>query len=264
MLTQLDKLILSHVLSLKEYGYFALVIVVTNGLLSLSAPISQAIMPRMTALLSQGDEAAFLSLYRKATRFVAALIFPITGIIALFSSELLYAWTGKKAAAEWGGSVLSWFALGNGILIIGGFQYILQYAHGSLKLHVIISTINTIFQVPVLAYAAFEYGALGAAIAWFMLRLLAFLVWPMVVHTRLFAGLHKKWILNDIIPVLLMTVALLSFISCFEVEVEFLSKAEILFALLVIVACSLILNTLVLIFCGRDNFDIRKRVFFEF
>ena len=199
LLTQVDKLILTRVLSLKEYGYFTLVAVVANGLLTLTAPMSQAILPRMTRLISEGKEAAMISLYRKGTLVLAAAMFPLTGTIALFSTELIYAWTGDRAAADWAGPVLTWFALGNGILIVAAFQYYLQYAHGKVGLHVINSTISAVVQIPILAYAAYQYGALGVAYAWFAIRLVGFLIFPAIVHHKLAPGLHKLWLLRDVL-----------------------------------------------------------------
>lgn len=209
LLTQTDKLILSHVLTLQEYGHFTLVGVVAGGLLSLSGPLSQTILPRMTLMLSQGDEASMLSLYRRATQLTVATIFPIASTVAMFSSELLYAWTGDQDAANWAGPVLTWFALGNGILAVSAFQYYLQYAHGKMRLHVANSTINALLQIPILAYAAFNYGALGEAYAWFGIRLVAFFVWTAVVHSRFAPGLHVSWLVQDIAPGLLMTLGCL-------------------------------------------------------
>ena len=205
LLTQLDKLILSHLLVLKEYGYFALVAVAANGILSLTGPISSAILPRMTLLLSQGKEAEMLALYRKATQLMAAIMFPLVGTVALFSNELIYAWTGDKAASDWAGPVLRWFALGNGILAIGAFQYYLQYAHGQLRLHVIVSTINTFLQIPIIVYVTYEYGALGAGIGWFVVRAVCFFFWSAIVHNHFAPGMHAKWLVEDILSVFVMT-----------------------------------------------------------
>ncbi|NOS88677.1 MAG: polysaccharide biosynthesis protein [Methylococcaceae bacterium] len=213
LLTQTDKLILSHLLPLKEYGYFALVAVIANGLLTLTNPVSQAILPRMTLLLSQGNEADMLGLYRKSTQLVATLIFPIAGTLALFAKQVLFAWTGDLGAANWGGPILQWLMLGNGILAISSFQYYLQYAYGKLRLQVINSTINTIAQLPILIFAANHYGALGVAYAWFALRLATFFIFPSIVHNRLAPGLHFRWLFIDLLPRLLLTVLCLTFFS---------------------------------------------------
>jgi O-antigen/teichoic acid export membrane protein len=154
-----------------------------------------------------------LGLYRKATQLVATLIFPIAGTLALFANQVLFAWTGDPEAAEWGGPMLKWFMLGNGILAIAAFQYYLQYAYGKLRLHVINSSINAIAQLPILVYAATHYGALGVAYAWFGLRLVTFFIFPGIVHHRLAPGLHFRWLFIDILPRLLLTGLVLALFS---------------------------------------------------
>lgn len=231
LLTQLDKLILSHVLSLKEYGYFALVAVVATGILSFTGPISQALLPRMTVLLSNGNEKEMLTIYRKSTQFVAALIFPMTGLVALFSTEMLYAWTGDRIAAKWAGPVLTWFVLGNGILAISTFQYSLQFAHGKLKLHVMNSTVSALVQVPIIIFAAFKYGVMGVAISWFATRLITFFIWPPIIHHYFAPGIHKKWLLEDLAPVFIMTCIMMAIAGNLRGSLNTASRIEIVAAL---------------------------------
>ena len=47
-------------------------------------------------------------------------------------------------------------------------------------------------------------GAYGAALAWFALRLVSFLIWPPIVHSRLAPGINGRW-LYDILRISLMT-----------------------------------------------------------
>ena len=53
-LTQLDKVLLSKVLLLQEYGYFSLVALITTGIMTLTNPLVQTILPRMTMLVAEG------------------------------------------------------------------------------------------------------------------------------------------------------------------------------------------------------------------
>ena len=206
LITQTDKLILSGILSLAEFGYFSLVALVAGGITALSGPISQAIMPRMTLLLSQGKQDEMLSIYRQASQIVAVISLSVSLMIGLYAEPLIYAWTGNKEAAAWGYKVLIWFALGNGVLAINAFQYYLQSAFGQLRLHVIGSSISALIQVPIIYYAAVNYAAEGAGIAWFSFRLVWFLWWTPIVHRRFVPGFHLSWILKDILPIVVITV----------------------------------------------------------
>jgi O-antigen/teichoic acid export membrane protein len=202
-MTQSDKLILSHVLSLTEYGYLAIVALVASAVLRFSEPINQAVLPRLTMMHSRGDGVALLELYRTVTQYMAISVFSAAGMVAMFAHPLLIAFTGNQTAAEWGAPVLFWFALGNGILVIVGMQYTLQFAHGQVRMHVVNTSINAAVQVPILAYVAYAYGAVVVAMAWFAIRLATFFVWPAIVHRKFAPGLHWKWVTQDVVPPLL-------------------------------------------------------------
>lgn len=199
VVTQLDKLLLSKTLPLAEYGYFTLVATIAGGLVLLSAPVSRAVLPRMTALLAQRREAQMLGLYRRATRLVVCIVAPITLVLALFPGEAVRVWTGDAAAADWTARVLPLFVAGSGVMAVGAFQYYLQFAHGRLRQHVVYNTVSAAVSAPLIAYAAFRHGPVGVGWVWLGLRVVSFLAWTPYVH-RLFApGLHPAWLSRDVL-----------------------------------------------------------------
>lgn len=200
LLTQLDKLLLSNILILSEYGYFTLIAIIASGLMMLSGPVSKAILPRMTALLASGREDAMLLLYRQSTRFLVSITAPITFVIATFPEMLVYAWTGDLDAAQWTAPVLPLFVIGNGLLTIIAFQYYLQYAHGYLRYHVYYNTAMVFITVPLIFYASYEYGAVGVGWVWLSFRMVTLLVWLPFIHHKFAPNLHLNWLIKDILP----------------------------------------------------------------
>lgn len=198
LITQTDKLILSHALPLKEFGYLTIVTLISNGILRFSEPISTAILPRMAFYYSKGDIKNLTQLYKNSTQLISVITFSIVGVVILYSESIIYLLTNKLDAATWGSPILMWFTIGNGILIISGMQYSLQFSYGNLRLHVINSTINIFLQVPLMAYAAYYHGALAVSIAWTIFRLTIFVVYPAIVHYKLVPGLHSEWMAKDI------------------------------------------------------------------
>ena len=232
LVSQVDKLILSGVLPLSEFGYFSIVSLIASGVLVTTAPITQAILPRMTGLYAQGRQEEMLQIYRNASQLVAVIAFSIALIVGVFAEALIFAWTGDKVAAEWGRNVLLWFALGNGVLALSAFQYYLQNVFGQMRLHVIGSTVAAILQVPVIYYAATRFGAAGAGIAWFGIRTVWFFCWTPIVHGRLVPGLHSKWLRKDVLPVALVSaIAIVGLSSLISIDLE-LGRATILFFIL--------------------------------
>ena len=200
-ITQLDKLMLSHYLPLNEYGFFTLVVVVANAILQLFQPIGQAILPRMTSLLSNRKEKEMIELYHKATQIVSIIVLAVSGMVAVFSYELLYSWSGNIEASTWAAPILFWYALGNGAVALLSFQYYMQYAHGNLKYHVKGNTYFGFVQIIIVAFAVHFYGALGASLAWFGLQTFFLLWWPGFIHSKFAPGIHKDWVLKDIVPI---------------------------------------------------------------
>jgi O-antigen/teichoic acid export membrane protein len=219
LITQLDKVVLSSLLSLSDFAYFSLVIILAAGVMQLSTPISEAILPRLTSLYSQQKEADLLLLYRWATQVVTTVTLSTSLMVAFFSPQLLFAWTGDKQVAEWGGSILFWFVLGNAILAISTFQYYLQRAYGRMRLHVIGATISALIQLPVIYYSAYYYGAHGVAISWFSFRLCWFFLWTAIVHNKFLPGFHLAWLAKDIAPIA-FTACVMAFILSHGVDIS--------------------------------------------
>jgi O-antigen/teichoic acid export membrane protein len=204
VLTQIDKVLLSELLPLHEYGYFSLVALITTGIMMLSNPVAQTLLPRLTVLMAEGRRDDMHALFLAAHRFICTFLFPLAALIALHADAMVYAWSGDQAAAQWCRSILPWYSLGSAIMAVSAFQFYLQYAYGEMRLHMWYSVVSALITVPVMVAAIHFHGAFGAAIAWFVLRVVSLAVWPAVVHNKLAPGIHSQW-LRDITRISVMT-----------------------------------------------------------
>ena len=202
LVTQTDKLVLSKLLPLADYGYFTLAVLAASGVMMISGPVSGALLPRMARLQAEGNEAGLISLYRNATQMVAVIAIPACLVLAFFAEQVLWVWTGDAHAATQAAPVLRLYALGNGFLALAAFPYYLQFAKGDLKLHLIGNAIFVLLLIPSLVWATWQYGAIGAGYAWLGSNAVYFLTWVPLVHGRFVTGLHRKWLMRDLSPVL--------------------------------------------------------------
>jgi O-antigen/teichoic acid export membrane protein len=231
LLTQLDKLLLSKYLTLSEYGYFTLVGVVVGGMTMLASPVTKALIPRITAMLAEGNEQQMLALYKTATRFVATFIFPLGLVIAFNAEVVVYTWTGDSQAAAWVAPIMPLFILGSMVLAIMSFQYLLQYAHGKLEYHVRWNTFSVIINVPLIIYAATNYGAVGVGWVWFGYRVFSLTVWCAFVHHKFAPGTHLSWLMKDVLnPFFIALVPVLIINSVFPLMVN-MGRLELFIAL---------------------------------
>ncbi|WP_339438655.1 oligosaccharide flippase family protein [Pseudomonas sp. EA_15y_Pfl1_P104] len=203
MVTQLDKLILSSILPLSVYGYFALSVLIASGVMVTVGPISNAIMPRMVSLHSSGKSVDVLKLYRDSTQLTAVIAGSAALTLAFCARPLLWAWTGDEKIVEAATPTLILYALGNGCLAVAAFPYYLQYARGDLKLHFWGNFLLLILMVPAVYFAAHRYGMIGAGYSWMTVNVFFLFVWVWFVHAKLEKGLHLNWIFKDVLVILL-------------------------------------------------------------
>lgn len=209
LVTQTDKLILSGILPLAEYGYFTLAVLVASGIMILSGPVSSVIMPRMARLHAEGKHDEMISVYRGATQLVSVVAGSAGICIAFFAKPLLYAWTGDQAIAHEAAPILQLYALGNAILAVSAFPYYLQYALGNLRYHLIGNAVTVVTLIPVIIWAAVHFGGVGAGWAWLSINAAYTVLWVGYVHKKLEPGLHVKWFINDVLKIYLPVIALL-------------------------------------------------------
>jgi O-antigen/teichoic acid export membrane protein len=206
LVTQTDKLALSKLLPLADYGYFTLAVLAASGVMAISGPISSALLPRMARLQAEGNEAELISLYRNATQMVAVISIPACLVLTFFAEQVLWIWTGDAHAATQAAPTLRLYALGNGFLAMSAFPYYLQFAQGDLRLHLIGNAWFLVTLIPSLIWFTLQYGVAGAGYVWLCANVVYFLFWVPKVHNRFSKGLHVQWLRQDVGMISLLSV----------------------------------------------------------
>lgn len=202
-LMQTDRMVLSKTLTLSAYGVFSIAIVAAATVSALGAALGQAVLPRLTKFVAEGDIAGMTTLYRNATQVTCVIAAPVVATLAFFAEPVLRAWTGKPFVAHQAAPILCLYVIGNGWVSLCAFPYYLQYAKGNLRLHLIGNVIQILLVVPVIFLVAKRFGPVGTGAVWALSNGLYFLAYVPIVHSRFFPGNHWKWVLGDILPIVL-------------------------------------------------------------
>ena len=189
---QSDKLVLSHLLPLAEFGEFSIVSAICSGITMLVPPFAQAIQPRLTALQAQHRRPEFLAVYRICMSLMVVLAAAFAGTIGSQPALVIYAWTGDALLAARMASVLSFYAIGTGLAAVLVVPYLLQYALGNIRLHLIGNLAFGAVWIPVVLWAAFQHGSRGTGLAWLIGNLTFLACWVPVVHRRLLSRPERK------------------------------------------------------------------------
>lgn len=211
LLTQTDKIILSKILPLEMFGYYTLATVVSNSLYYFFGPIFSALFPRFSQLVCLNEQDALRDLYHKACQFMSVMLFPAAIVVALFSSEILFLWTGDSVIVANTHSIVSILIIGTALNGLVNLPYALQIAHAWTKLAFYTNIIASIVLVPMIYFLAKYFGLVGAASAWVILNTGYVLIFVQIMHSRLLKGEQWRWYFYDVALPLLVALMVATF-----------------------------------------------------
>lgn len=209
VLTQLDKLVLSRLLPLEQFGYYTLAGAIAATLSIAGGALHAAVFPTFSRAAVAGDEAELRRLYHASSQLMALLVLPAAiGVIA-FAPELLLAYLRDPAIAANTTTLLRLLVGGNALLTLMLLPLALQLAHGWTTLSLYKNVLAVALFVPALWVMVTRFGAVGAALVWLGLTLGYFLIEVQVMHRRLLRGAQWRWYLVDIATPALISTAVL-------------------------------------------------------
>ena len=208
ILTQLDKVILSKLLSLEMFGYYMLASMVAMSLGRIFTPVFFSIYPRFTQLVSTNSQDELIRIYHRICQFIAVLILPIAVVIALFSYEVILLWTQNPITAEKTHLLVSVLICGTALNGLMNPPYALQLAFGWTKLSVLKNIIAVILLVPLIIYSTIRYGGIGAASVWLLLNVGYVLFEIPIMHRKLLCKEKWKWYWYDVCVPLIAALSL--------------------------------------------------------
>jgi O-antigen/teichoic acid export membrane protein len=196
--TQLDKVLLSRILPLADYGRYMIAVVVTGGLYVFVTPFFNAVYPRFSMLVAQGDTAGLETRYRLSTGLLTAILFPVAGFLSVFAVDVLTMWTRDADLARAAGPLVSLLAVGSALHGVMHLPHALQLAHGKTELPLIINGTLLVTFAPLIVVLAVARGATGGALAWLVLHSIYVVLSTWLTHRQLLTRLRWKWISRDV------------------------------------------------------------------
>lgn len=199
LLTQVDKLILSRLLQLSDYGYYILASTVAGGLYILISPISQAYYPRLCELVERQDEKAMTEAFHQGAQLNSVIGGSAAIIVSVFSDELLRLWVHDSVVAQAVAPLLSILALGNLLNSIWWMPYQAQLAHGWTSLSVRSNTIGVLIVIPAILLLTPNFGAIGAAWVWVGLNMGYIWISAYFLFQRIMPTEKWRWYIQDLL-----------------------------------------------------------------
>lgn len=198
ILMQADKLILSKMITLEQFGYYSLASMVAGIPFMLAGPISNAVYPRFTQLVTMEQVSELAFFYHRACQITAVLVIPAGLFLAIFPMEFMLFWTGNPIVAQNTYQLVSVLAIGSMLLSIMYIPYALQLAFSWTKLALYFNVLAIIILIPSMIFLTRIYGVLGACFVWLILNVAYVLGMIQLMHKRILPKEKLIWYKDDV------------------------------------------------------------------
>jgi O-antigen/teichoic acid export membrane protein len=258
-LTQVDKILLSRLLPLKSFAYYALAGTLAGALYMLAGPVSAAFYPQFTALTTLGDSEKLNRTYHQAAQLATIVMGSAAIVLIVFAGVVLRLWTGNPDLAENVSHLLQVMTFGTLLNGLMGIPYQMQLAHGWTGLTIRINTAAVAVLVPAIFYVAPRYGAIGAAWIWVALNVGYLIIGIFLMHRRLLQSEKWHWYGQDVaLPLAAAATTTVLFRWCLPAE---MSKIEEVCALISVSGCAMMAAALV---CPRVRTHLTTNILASF
>ena len=198
IVTQLDKVVLSWLLPLQQFGYYVLAWTLATIIYRLAGPVFGAVLPRMTQLTAAGPADSWGSFFQKSAQLMAVLIVPFSLFMGTFAEDIVLLWTHDIAIAHADRWVLALLAIGTMLNGIVQIPYSLHIAQGRIRPIFTMSLLVLVVAAPIVYFLAMTFGSVGAASVWVMVNFaylctIAALTLPLIGRAEL-----KAWLWHSV------------------------------------------------------------------
>ena len=207
VLSQIDRVVASRLLSLETFGSYMLGATLANSLLyTFNGPVYASVFPRLASLAALGDVTALRRGYQRDWALMVAAAIPAAAAVSAFAGPLLLAWAGDVAAARIASPIAVLLIAGMALNGLGSITLALLLARNWTGVAMATNAVLCVVAFPAVWLLANRFGAVGVATVWPAVNLCYVVVGLLVAHRRL-GPATEHWLLRDVAVPILAAVA---------------------------------------------------------
>jgi O-antigen/teichoic acid export membrane protein len=185
--TQVDKLLVSRLFSLTEFGYYNLASSLAQVPVALATPIAVAFYPRLTVHVAKGEMVQERQAYETYGQWIALISALGSFGLALFAPELLTLWLRDPSLTQIVAKISASLVIGSLFLCLQMPSYYLALAHGHSRLIAALAMTTLMLCIPLTIVAVRALGLPGAPLPWITLNFMNFMLLTTIVERRYYA-----------------------------------------------------------------------------
>ncbi|NCB38062.1 MAG: polysaccharide biosynthesis protein [Erysipelotrichia bacterium] len=198
LLTQIDKMLLSRILTLKEFGNYNLAATIANSLMLLVIPISQAHYPRITELQSQNQPESVKKVFHQGAQLITVIVGSASCVLFFFGEIIIGLWTGNEELGRQTAALTKILTIGTMLNSFMNMPYLLQLSNGITHYAAAVNFVSAIILIPAILIITPKYGAIGAAFIWPILNSFYVFIFSPFIFKTIYPTERYKWYAEDL------------------------------------------------------------------
>jgi O-antigen/teichoic acid export membrane protein len=204
LLTSADKVILSRMLSLEQFGYYMIAYnIVIMTINTYSHSVNNVLFPNMVRHVNSGDTSELKRTFHLGTRVMAWGAVSIGTILVFLPEPILQLWTQNDDVVRNTAPILTLIAAAFSINITMMVPYYLQHAFGRSQVSFVFNSVSLVILIPALIFGTHYFGPVGAAMVWLVFQVAYFLTFVPVVRAKFLNFSLMEYYRDDVLRVFL-------------------------------------------------------------
>lgn len=175
--TQADKIALSTYTELTRYTQYQIGSQLSAVVLTLTAPLSQLLLPRLSSLVKERKYEKFIELFSISSVGYIVILGPLVPYMSFYGGDLISLWLKNNELGLAVNGYARWLVSAAFFAGIMNFVFILLYSKGQLKYHFYAYASYSAITIPLTILTAKYYGPEWCGIFYLSHTLLFMIVW---------------------------------------------------------------------------------------
>jgi O-antigen/teichoic acid export membrane protein len=207
LLSQVDKLVVSKMLSMEAFAAYSVAALMARAPLILVQPIADAVHPRLTQLVAE-KSLQLRDVYLQACIFLSILVYPTGVVVALFAEVILRTWSRNPELAGAACNAAAILTIGSIFIATQLVPFYLALAHGWTSLNLVIGLCSLLVIMPLTVILTQSYGLTGASVGWLVLNAGILIPYVLILHRYTLPDVNFDWFVRCNFVPLLVSVAI--------------------------------------------------------
>lgn len=218
--THLDKIFISKLVSLEDFGYYSIGASIAAILYKLIYPVAGAVYPRIIQHIHREEELDIIKMFHKTNQMISLLVIPAGLTLIIFAEDLIWLWSRDLQLSKNVAPITRLLSLGTMMAGLTSTSNNYQLGYGYTKILFYQNLLSSILLVPLLYLMIYYIGIQGAALVWVIINSLNLTIAQYFFFARFLTGEARNWIYKDIFRPLIVCAFILGLTKIVSISIE--------------------------------------------